>query len=253
MTSVTSAASTSDFQPALLAGLKIAIFSPVQLPMSLDKSAPHSFPAASAPSSSSSVAPAGDFAPNSAWRRPGMGLTSAPEERLLHHHSHGHGHHPRPHTPGLAEAEEEGGSSARRGVKRPRDQLSNCDCDNVYIPLSKKIHGLNIERQQEGDATAAASAAAAGNGGAGGGGNAPEQQQQQFVSFQVRKKHHYCERASNNTRTHLTPTSFQENYPYEASSPYYVSNHLLYHLHMEKMQRVEQQQRQQPQQQQHRP
>ncbi len=216
--------------------------------MSLDKSAPHSLPAASAPSSSSSsVAPAGDFAPISAWRRPGMGLTSAPEERLLHHHSHGHGHHPRPHTPGLAEAEDEA-SSARRGVKRPRDQLSNCDCDNVYIPLSKKIHGLNIERQQEGDAAAAA-AAAAGNG-SGGGGNAPEQQQQ-FVSFQVRKKDHYCERASNIiSTTRPTPTSFQENYPYEASSPYYVSNHLLYHLHMEKMQRVEQQQRQQ---QQHRP
>ncbi len=249
MTSVTSAASTSDFLPALLAGLKIARFSPVQLPMSLDKSAPHSLPAASAPSSSS-VAPAGDFAPISAWRRPGMGLTSAPEERLLHHHSHGHGHHPRPHTPGLAEAEEEA-SSARRGVKRPRDQLSNCDCDNVYIPLSKKIHGLNIERPQEGDAAATAAAAAAGNG-AGGGGNAPEQQQQ-FVSFQVRKKQHYCKRASNNTTTHLTSTSFQENYPYEASSPYYVSNHLLYHLHMEKMQRVEQQQRQQQQQQQHRP
>ena len=33
-----------------------------------------------------------------------------------------------------------------RGVKRPREQLAQCDCDDVDIPLSKRINGLNIEQ-----------------------------------------------------------------------------------------------------------
>ncbi len=89
---------------------------------------------------------------------------------------------------------------AARGVKRPRDEISNCDCDNVYIPLSKRINGLNIERDQDSR------------------GGGQQQQQQQGLA------------------------SFQESYPYSANSPYYASNHLLYHLHMERSQRHQQQQ-----------
>ncbi len=40
------------------------------------------------------------------------------------------------------------GEEARRGLKRAREELTHCDCDDVYIPLSKKINGLNIQMQQ---------------------------------------------------------------------------------------------------------
>ncbi len=101
-----------------------------------------------------------------------------------------------------------GEPESRRGVKRTREEISNCDCDNVYIPLSKKINGLNIERGDQ----------------AGGG--------------SVREGSPSSSTSSSNL------ASFQESYPYDASSTYYESNHLLYHLHMERSQRQQQQQQQ---------
>ena len=37
----------------------------------------------------------------------------------------------------------------RRGEKRSHSQVDNCDCDDIEVPLAKRINRLNIEQQQQ--------------------------------------------------------------------------------------------------------
>ena len=36
-----------------------------------------------------------------------------------------------------------------RGEKRSHSQVDNCDCDDIEVPLAKRINRLNIEQQQQ--------------------------------------------------------------------------------------------------------
>ena len=101
---------------------------------------------------------------------------------------------------------------APRGTKRPRDQLSQCDCDDIYSPLSKRINGLHLHHQHQ---------------------HLPQhhgqQQQEQQQQQQIQQQHQ---------------TTFQERYPYAPSSVYYAQNHALFHLHDERRARMQARQQQ---------
>ena len=58
------------------------------------------------------------------------------------------------------------------------------------------------------------------------------------VIFQHQQQHHQNHHHQQH-RHHAAP-NFQESYPYPASSRYYEPNHLLFHLHMERVQRQQQ-------------
>ena len=61
--------------------------------------------------------------------------------------------------------------------------------------------------------------------------------QQQHPQFH--HNHHQQQRQQQHDRHQAAP-NFQESYPYPASSQYYERNHLLFHLHMERVQRQQQ-------------
>jgi len=124
--------------------------------------------------------------------------------------------------------------------KRPRDDVPNCGCEDR--PLMKRINRLNIEHNHQ-----------------------PQHQHSNPFLHGGQSPATASTSASNvdlnNDDTSSTNSGgFEENYPFEPDSSYYSQNHLLYHLHMERQQRMIQQQHRfnhyqgfSPQQQQQRP
>ncbi len=108
-----------------------------------------------------------------------------------------------------------------RGSKRSHSQVDNCNCDDIEVPLAKRINRLNIEQLR--------ASPGPGHGGHFGGSQPHDPRLEQFAA------------GGHSASAGPAPT-FQESYPYSASSPYYETNHLLYHLHMERAQRMQQQQ-----------
>ena len=103
-------------------------------------------------------------------------------------------------------------------MKRPRDSasLAHCDCDEM--PLTKQINSLQLQNPVAGAANP----------------NAPCRQHHDLLPGGEDK--------DGEDGGQTKPTSFEESYPFEPNSTYFSQNHLLYHLHLERVQRANQQQ-----------
>jgi hypothetical protein len=118
--------------------------------------------------------------------------------------------HQRPHPGGSGM-----GSTSNNGHSGQNIRMDQgTDDEDVDVPLSKRINRLNIEY----------SAASPGS----------------MTSVPGQDQHHHQHQHQHQQlQQHQQPKEvFRENYPYEANSPYYRSNELLYNLHTERSQRT---------------